>query len=59
MTRDLRAPAWNEVARLVALARYEVLDTAQEEVFDNSVEIAADMLGAPIAVLNLTAASRQ
>ncbi len=53
------APAWNEVERLAALARYAILDTGREEVFDTIVEIAADLLDAPIAVVNLVADTRQ
>jgi PAS domain S-box-containing protein len=53
------APAWTEADRLNALARYEILDTPREPEFDDVVRLAANVLDAPIAVVNLIAEGRQ
>jgi PAS domain-containing protein len=52
-------PSWSESDRLAALDRYAVLDTGREPVFDEVAELAADLLEAPIAVVNFIAADRQ
>lgn len=52
-------PAWNEAQRLAALDRYAILDTGREAAFDDVAELAADILDAPIAVVNFIAADRQ
>jgi PAS domain S-box-containing protein len=52
-------PAWREVDRLAALDRYAILDTGREAAFDDVAELAADILDAPIAVVNFIAADRQ
>jgi PAS domain S-box-containing protein len=52
-------PSWSESDRLAALDRYAVLDTGREPVFDDVAELAADLLDAPIAVVNFIAADRQ
>ncbi|WP_120010617.1 PAS domain-containing protein [Teichococcus vastitatis] len=52
-------PAWTEAARLAALSRYGILDTPPEQEFDDLVRLAADLLGAPIAAVNLIAEHRQ
>ena len=52
-------PALNEADRLTALDRYGILDTGREAAFDDIAELAADILDAPIAVVNFIAADRQ
>ncbi len=54
----LAAP-WNEADRLAALEKYAILDTGRESAFDDVAALAADILDAPIAVVNLIAADRQ
>lgn len=49
----------NEEARLEALHRYNVLDTAPEEVFDDLTRLAAHICGVPIALVSLVDANRQ
>ncbi|MEZ4384865.1 MAG: sigma 54-interacting transcriptional regulator [Nannocystaceae bacterium] len=53
-----RTPA-NEGERLAALAGYEVLDSAGEASFDGLAELAAHVMGAPIALVSLVDADRQ
>ena len=48
-----------EERRLGALARYRVLDTPREDGFDELAELASEICGTPIAVVNLIAAGRQ
>ena len=50
---------WEEADRLAALQRYAILDTGREPAFDDVAELAADILNAPIAVVNFIAADRQ
>jgi PAS domain S-box-containing protein len=50
---------WTESERLTALKRYSVLDTPAERDFDDLVRMASDLLGAPIAAVNLIDANRQ
>ena len=50
---------WSEVDRLQALDRYGILDTGREPGFDDIADLAADILNAPIAVVNFIAADRQ
>lgn len=50
---------WTEPERLAALERYAILDTPREPQFDDVVHLAADIFGAPIAVVNLIASGRQ
>ena len=52
-------PDWTEAERLAALDRYAILDTGREPAFDDVAALAADLLDAPIAVVNLIAADRQ
>lgn len=54
-----RRPAWSERDRLAALAHYQILDTGRERGFDDIAELAADILDAPIAVVNFIASDRQ
>jgi len=52
-------PSWTEAERLAALDRYAILDTPPEGDFDDLVRMAADLLGTPIAAVNLIAEGRQ
>jgi signal transduction histidine kinase len=49
----------NEKARLQALERYKILDTAPEEAFENIVEVATIMFDAPIGLITFLDESRQ
>jgi PAS domain S-box-containing protein len=48
-----------EADRLAALARYQIIDTAQERAFDRIVRLAALLLDVPIALISLVDADRQ
>ena len=43
----------DEDARIEALQRYAVLDSAPEQVFDDLTRLAAYVTGAPIALISL------
>jgi len=49
----------NEARRLETLSRYEVMDTPQDQAFDDLVALAATLLGTPIALVTLVDAERQ
>ncbi len=49
----------DEAARLEVLARYDILDTAPEEAFSDLAILAAQLCGAPIALVSLVDAGRQ
>ena len=49
----------HEQDRLAALRRYDVLDTAPEENFDELTGFASRLCGAPIALISLVDANRQ
>ena len=49
----------DEAQRLLALDRYEVLDTPRERDFDDLAELASEICGTPIAVVNLVGDGRQ
>jgi signal transduction histidine kinase len=51
--------AVEEKARLAALHRSHILDTPRERRFDDLVEVAAQVCGTPIALMNLVDAERQ
>ena len=53
------APPDNEAARLAALQRYNVLDTAPEESFDRITRLARSVLETPIALVSLVDKDRQ
>ncbi len=49
----------NEAARLEALSKYEILDTAIESVFDDLTRLAAYICGVPTATISLVDRDRQ
>ncbi|MDE8346788.1 MAG: sensor domain-containing diguanylate cyclase [Acidocella sp.] len=49
----------DEVARLAALRRYEVLDTAPEAPFDKITALVSTVLGVPISIISLIDTKRQ
>lgn len=48
-----------EVARLLALDSFDILDTPREQDFDEVAELASEICGTPIAVVNLIGSGRQ
>ena len=53
------APSPTEVERLAQLQRYEILDTGQEDVFDDFTILAAQICDTPISLISLIDAERQ
>ena len=49
----------NEKQRLKVLWQYDVLDTVPEEVFDDLADLAAQICGAPVALISLVDEDRQ
>ena len=49
----------NEPARLAALRRYQILDTASDEAFERATRMASRLLRVPIALVSLVDESRQ
>ncbi|WP_188911041.1 bifunctional diguanylate cyclase/phosphodiesterase [Salinarimonas ramus] len=56
--RDLRLP-WSEEDRLLALKKYDILDTEPEEAFESATLLASRLFRAPIAVINFIDRDRQ
>jgi len=58
--RDVTEPnlRWTETERLSALREFDILDTEREAAFDDVVALAAQLCGAPIALINLIDADR-
>lgn len=54
-----REQHWDEADRINAIERYDILDIGREDAFDDVAALAADILEAPIAVVNLIGADRQ
>ena len=59
MSENCVSHTWTEEERLAALKKYAILDTSPEQAFDDIVRLAAQLLDAPIAVVNLIDADRQ
>jgi PAS domain S-box-containing protein len=59
MIQDQPDRNWTEEERLATLQRYGILDTPPEKAFDDLVRLAAELLEAPIAAVNLIDARRQ
>jgi PAS domain S-box-containing protein len=57
--RLMTLTTWTESDRLAALESYAILDTPLEPEFDDIARLAAEVLEAPIAVVNLIASGRQ
>ena len=51
-------PTWEE-RRIEALRHYQILDTPKEPAFDEIAQLAADLCGTPIGVVNLIDTDRQ
>jgi signal transduction histidine kinase len=51
--------AADERARLSSLRHFEILDTPREQAFDDIAELAAQICGTPIGIINLVDADRQ
>lgn len=50
---------WLEVDRVAALERYAILGSKREDAFDAVADLAAELLDAPMAVVNFIASDRQ
>lgn len=59
MTEFIKPLSWSESERLTALAAYDILDTPRERDFDDIAELASEVCGTPIAVVNLIGEGRQ
>jgi two-component sensor histidine kinase len=53
------AHSWTEAERLAALRAYDILDTESELIFDDFVQIAAEICDAPMALVSLVDEGRQ
>lgn len=58
-SRPPETSGWREAERLAALASYEIMDTAPEAGFDDVVRVAAQICGAPMALISLVDDKRQ
>ncbi len=56
---DENRRGWERKSRLQALESYGILDTPREELFDNIAELAAEICGTPIGVVNFISDTRQ
>jgi PAS domain S-box-containing protein len=56
---ELPGTAWREEDRLKAVESYEILDTPQEEEYQDMVKVAAEMCNAPIALVSIVAKDKQ
>ncbi|MFB6230991.1 MAG: PAS domain S-box protein [Salinibacter sp.] len=52
-------PTADTAARLDALRRYDILDTAPEDAFDRIVRVASTLFGVPVAKINFVDAERE
>ena len=59
MSNQSNKALWDEETRLSVLYRYRILETPREEDFDDIVALVAQVLGAPIAAINLIDRHRQ
>jgi GAF domain-containing protein len=59
VTEQNEGHVWTEAERLAVLDRYAILDTPPDQEFDDLARMAADLLGAPMAAVNLIAERRQ
>ncbi|HEX7821832.1 MAG TPA: PAS domain-containing protein [Sphingobium sp.] len=59
MRTDEENDLHREQRRLRALHAYDMLDTPREAVFDEIAQLAADLCGVPIAIVNLIGENRQ
>lgn len=59
MGRQSKLPTRDEAARVHALENYDILDTPREREFDDVAELASEICGTPIAVVNLIGRDRQ
>ncbi len=53
------SPGWSEQDRLAALRRYDILDTPDEQDFDDLVNLAAQFCNTPISLISLVDQGRQ
>jgi len=56
---DLPGTSWREEDRLKAVESYEVLDTPQEDEYQDMVRLAAEMCNAPMAGVSIVARDKQ
>ena len=56
---DAGLPDRHDTDRLAVLDAYGILDTPPEKAFDDVVQLLSDLLGAPMAAVNLIAQTRQ
>ena len=54
-----KGPDWTEETRLAALYRYQILDTPEEDDFNELVRLAAEFCHAPVSIITLIDKDRQ